>query len=101
MTAAAFGYAVSDCYNTVVALTIKNPEVERLARELAAETGETLTGVVRNALQEQRRRLPRGRGSSTLMKDVDEISKRCAALPDLDARPAEEILNYDEKGLPR
>jgi antitoxin VapB len=44
-----------------MALSIKNPEADRLARELAAATGETLTEAVLNALRE---RLTRQRGKS-------------------------------------
>jgi hypothetical protein len=31
---------------------------------------------------------------------LDEIADRCAALPVLYDRPAEEVLGYDEKGMP-
>ena len=34
-------------------------------------------------------------------EDLLEIGKRCAALPELDPRSAEEILGYDEQGLAR
>lgn len=40
-----------------MALNIKNPEVERLAAEVSAITGETKTEAVRKALDERRRRL--------------------------------------------
>jgi antitoxin VapB len=30
-----------------------------------------------------------------------EIARRCAALPDLDTRTANEILGYDQNGVPR
>jgi antitoxin VapB len=40
-----------------MALSIKNPEVERLAEELAAVTGETKTEAIRRALEERRQRL--------------------------------------------
>lgn len=40
-----------------MALTIKNPDVERLAAEIAALTGESKTQVIRVALEERRRRL--------------------------------------------
>ena len=32
--------------------------------------------------------------------EILEIGQRCAALPDLDARPPDEILGYDRHGLP-
>ena len=36
----------------------------------------------------------------SLADEILEIGKRCAALPDLDTRTAEEILGYDQHGLP-
>ncbi len=81
-----------------MALSIKNVEAERLARELAKERGTTVTRAVITALEDALRRT-RGRRVAPSMRDaILEISERCAALPDLDARPADEILGYDERG---
>jgi antitoxin VapB len=83
-----------------MALSIKDPEADRLARAVARETGETLTGAVIQSLRERlaRVRKPRGRAlSGTIL----EIGRRCAALPIRDRRQADEILGYDERGLPR
>ncbi len=83
-----------------MALNIKHPEADRLARELAARTGETITRTVINALRERLKR--EGAKSPLSLKDeIMEISRRCAALPDLDRRSADEIIGYDEHGLPR
>lgn len=84
-----------------MALSIRHPEADRLARELAACTGETLTEAVIEAL---RQRLKRERGRSTTRRLSDElraIRKRCAALPLLDDRSPDEILGYDDNGLSR
>ena len=83
-----------------MALNIKNPEADRLARELAARTGETITQTVIAALRE---RLERERANSPLsLKDeIMAISRRCAALPRRTGRSADEIIGYDEHGLPR
>ncbi|MFO1153441.1 MAG: hypothetical protein U1E42_07215 [Rhodospirillales bacterium] len=35
-----------------------------------------------------------------LANDLDRIAKRCAALPVLDPRTPDEILDYDDHGLP-
>ena len=81
-----------------MALSIKNVEAERLARELAKEKGTTVTSAVIGALEEALRRA-RGRKVAPSMRDaIREISERCAALPDRDTRPADEILGYDERG---
>jgi len=84
-----------------MALSIKHPEADRLARELAARTGETLTEAVVVALRERLARTT-GRGRATAVREeLAEIRRRCAALPVLDPRTPEEILGYDERGLPR
>lgn len=44
-----------------MALKIKDPEVDRLAAEIVAMTGETKTAAVRRALLERRERLALGR----------------------------------------
>jgi antitoxin VapB len=44
-------------YHGVVALNLKNPEVERLAAEVARLTGESKTEAIRRALEERRARL--------------------------------------------
>ncbi|MEE8247479.1 MAG: type II toxin-antitoxin system VapB family antitoxin [Alphaproteobacteria bacterium] len=81
-----------------MALSIKNPEAERLTKALARESGETVTQAVTRALREA---LVRRRGRRTA-PDVTEailrISRHCAALPDLDDRPPDEILGYDQHG---
>jgi len=41
----------------------------------------------------------RNRGRS-LADELDEIAKRCAALPTLDKRTPDEIIGYDDRGLP-
>ncbi len=84
-----------------MALSIKNPEAERLARELARQTGESLTEAILKALHERLQRVMGRRRPLGLADQLDEIAKRCAALPVIDARSEDEILGYDEKGLPR
>ena len=84
-----------------MALSIKHPEADRLARELAERTGESLTDAIINALRERlRREQGRVRGPR-LRDDIQAIRHRCAALPRKDLRSADEILGYDEHGLPR
>lgn len=80
-------------------LNIKNGEADRLARELAARTGETLTEAVLNALRERLARFAAPQPLS-LREELRRIRRRCSELPVLDDRPADEILGYDERGLP-
>jgi antitoxin VapB len=85
----------------VMALSIKNIEVERLARELADRTGESLTGVIQKALQERLDRLQFERRNQVLTGQLDEILRRVDEMPDIDSRTPDEIIGYDEFGLPR
>ena len=83
-----------------MALSIKDPEADRLARELAARTGETLTQAIVVALRE---RLARETGrvvAVPLSHELAAIRRRCVALPVVDDRSADEILGYDRHGLP-
>ena len=81
-----------------MALSIKNVEAERLARELAKERGTTVTRAVIAALEDALQRT-RGRKITLSMRDaIREISERCSALPDLDTRTADEILGYGDRG---
>ena len=85
-----------------MALNIKDAEADRLARELAAATGETLTEAVLNALRERLSRQQKRRPPARTARDVlREARLRLSRLPVLDNRSADEILGYDETGLPR
>ena len=79
-------------------ISIKNDRAEKLARQVAAETGESLTDVVIHSLEERLERLKGRRSVPDLTETLMAISRRCSSLPDLDTRAAEEILGYDEKG---
>lgn len=83
-----------------MALTINNPEAERLARELAKLSGQSLTDSVIQALDEKLQRLKsvRRQPDPDLVEKLKEISARCSALPDVDTRSPDEILGYDEHG---
>jgi antitoxin VapB len=83
-----------------MSLNIKNEEAHRLASELATLTGETLTKAVTEALRERLEREKRKRGREGVAERLMEIGRRYAALPDRDTRSADEILGYDEHGLP-
>jgi antitoxin VapB len=82
-------------------LSIKDPDTERLARDLAKRTGESITTATRKALEERLRRVGNPRAQSSLLEDLAAIRRRCADLPVLDAREPDEIMDYDENGLPR
>ena len=83
-----------------MALNIRNPEAEKLAAELAKATGESKTEAVTKALRDRLTRVRLERRNKRLADELEEIAEHCASLPVLDDRRAEEILGYDESGLP-
>jgi antitoxin VapB len=84
-----------------MALNIRNPEAERLAEALAKLAGETKTEAVTRALRDRLARLRRERAGRPLADELDEIALHCSRLPERDSRDPDEILGYDEHGLPR
>jgi antitoxin VapB len=83
-----------------MALSIRNSKAEKLARELAAESGENITQAITRALEERLQRL-RGRSAATdLAEEIMKISKRCSEIPDHDRRCPEEIIGYGPTGVP-
>lgn len=81
-----------------MALSIKSAEAERLARELAAETHETVAQTVTIALRErlERVRSQHAAYDRRLQRLIDEYQE----LPEADTRSTDEIIGYDEHGLP-
>lgn len=87
-------------YTSAIALSIKSGEADRLARELAAETGETLTEAIGVALRERLEREHDRRTARTRFR-LMRLAAEVAAMPVADPRTPEEILGYDDTGLPR
>jgi antitoxin VapB len=83
-----------------MALNIRNPETEQLAASLAKETGESKTEAVTKALKDRLARVQRRKARRRLADELDEIGQHCASLPLLDSRSDEEILGYEQDGLP-
>ena len=82
-------------------LNIKDPQVYRLARELARRTGESMTEAVRKSLHDRLAREQRREPDAALMEKLQAISDRCASRRVLDPRSDDEIVGYDEHGAPR
>jgi antitoxin VapB len=83
-----------------MALSIKSDKADRLARKLAAETGETLTEAVEIALMERLDR-EHGRQPGSMRARLRRLAADAAAMQVADNRSAEEIIGYDDAGLPR
>lgn len=88
---------------SLMGMNIKSPEVHAMAQELASLTGRSLTDAVKMAVEQA---LVQVKSRATLTQPrplgqrLNEIALRCAALPDDDHRSVDEILGYDEFGLP-
>ncbi|MGI8627519.1 MAG: type II toxin-antitoxin system VapB family antitoxin [Geodermatophilaceae bacterium] len=83
-----------------MALSIKSEEADRLARQLAAETGESITEALLVALRERLARQIERRGPPLGIR-LRRIQSDLAALPVLDERKPEEIIGYNRDGLPK
>ncbi|MCU1271995.1 MAG: Rv0623 family protein transcription factor [Acidobacteriaceae bacterium] len=82
-------------------LSIKNDATERLARQVADETGESITEAIQKSLEERWQRLKARRRARVLSRQIEDILQRVDAMPTQDNRSPDEILGYDEHGLPR
>ena len=79
-------------------LVVENPRADQLAEELAALRGRPVAEVVVAALESE---LARARQPHAITSDLRAIARRFAALPVRDARSDDDILAYDDRGLPR
>lgn len=85
-----------------MALSIKNEDACKLAKELAGMTGESLTAVVSAALREKMERTKREQNQKARAEELMEIGKRCANHINQPASAVEhDKLLYDERGLPQ
>ena len=82
-----------------MSLNIKDPETDRLARELAEKTGESITQAVKTALEERLKR-ESSKANVGLAEQLMEISRRASKLPRLTDKTPDEIIGYDDAGLP-
>ena len=82
-----------------MALSLKDPETDRLAREVSRLTGESLTEAVRISLSERlvRERLRRGLSKASVAEQLDALATELPALADCDS--GDGAIEYDENGL--
>jgi len=84
-----------------MSLNIKNEKTNRLARELARLTGESMTAAVDKAVRERLQRL-RNTKNDGLAERLLKIGRECAAHLKEPYRSIDHgDLLYDEKGLPK
>lgn len=84
-----------------MSLNIKNKATVALADELARRQGISKTAAIHQALSERLHRMGYGEtAQDRLLHDLRAIRERVARLPELDRRSDEEIVGYDEHGIP-
>lgn len=81
-------------------LNIKDDDTHALAKRLASLTGESMAKAVKRAIQEKLAQVEKMRGGPPLADELDRIALYCASLPRRDGRSSDEIIGYDESGLP-
>jgi antitoxin VapB len=83
-----------------MALSIHNPKAEKLAREVAAKSGESITQAIITALEDRLERMRGQRTTFDLAAEILNIAERCSKLPDKDKRTPDQILGYNQQGVP-
>ena len=78
---------------------IKDDETDRMIRQLAERTGETITDAVKGAVSEKLARTPLSEEEiAARLKRLHELMAEFDAIPTVDHRSADEILGFNDKG---
>jgi antitoxin VapB len=81
-------------------LMIKNARADRVVRELASRTGETIADAVTIAAEERLARLPKTTGRID-REELERVLARIRSYPTANEHLTDdEIIGYDENGLP-
>lgn len=82
-------------------LVINSPQIDKLARELSRTTGESVDEAIEKAIRERldREKL-RENSPELLLERILAISGAFANLQIQDTRSPDEIIHYDDVGLP-
>jgi antitoxin VapB len=102
----AISYIVWETSHTgsgAMSITISNREAERLMAEIEQATGRNASQIVLDLLRAEANRLRtrRVRNADEAEARMERLHRELAALPVRDPRSPDEILGYDEHGLPR
>ena len=81
-------------------LNIKSDAAHAIAKKIAVLTGESMTKIVTDALQEKLTRMEKAKDRAGVVDELNRIALHCARLPRRDDRSPEEIIGYDDLGLP-
>jgi antitoxin VapB len=87
-----------------MALNIRDAETHALARKVADVTGESMTQAVKTALRERLERVGPGAVDAAerqrRIEAMEDFARKFQAAEIVDPRSPDEILGYDEHGLP-
>jgi antitoxin VapB len=82
-----------------MAVLIKDAEADRLIRQLAERTGESITEAVKKAVTERLEKVPLTAGEVARRKRrINALLAKLDAMPVVDDRSADEIIGYNEYG---
>ena len=85
-----------------MAVLIKDAEADRLIRDLAQRTGETITQAVKQAVQERLQRVPRSKAEiAARRRKLAKLLAKIDAMPRINEHLTDdELVGYDDSGLP-
>ena len=83
-----------------MSVNIKNREVETLLAEIKAVTGKGTSQIVLDLLRREAARLRRQHGVDERRRRIEAIGRRYSARLPAQPAPPDEIVGYDETGLP-
>jgi antitoxin VapB len=82
-----------------MAVLIKDAEADRLIRQLADRTGESITEAVKKAVSERLEKVPLSAAEVARRKRrINALLAKLDAMPVVDNRTADEIIGYNEFG---
>jgi antitoxin VapB len=82
-----------------VTVLIKDEEADRMIRQLAERTGETITDAVKKAVAQRLERVPLSEQEiAERTRRIEVILARADAMPTVDHRSADEIIGYNDRG---
>jgi antitoxin VapB len=84
---------------SVVGMNIKSEKAQRLARQLASETGQSMTAAIEQALEAELERLHRDKDIAERKRRIREIVKSFGPVPEGLTSDHSDL--YDEWGLPK
>jgi len=84
----------------IMSINVRNARADDLIRALTRMTKQSITKIIVDALQEKLNKEQNRRLAPHLKEEILTIAHRCAHLPMIDSRTPEDILGYNQDGIP-